>query len=295
MSESFTRPYRIVDVFTLNRREGNPLAVFPNAEGLDGATMQSVALELNLSETVFILPATRPDCAARLRIFTPKREMLFAGHPTVGASFVLLDEGLVPQTSQNFVLEEGVGPVPIRVQPGDRPLIWLTTPPLHDGPTFDRELCAEALGLSTSDLLNIRPQLVSAGNPVVFIAVKNPATVDRADLDSVGNRKLRGDYPDPVCVFVFAPTPAGAYSRMFAPEFGVVEDPATGSATGPLAAYMLRHNLVSSDPGTRFISEQGTKMGRRSLLLVHLHGKNGANGIDVGGHVTPLVRAVMEF
>jgi trans-2,3-dihydro-3-hydroxyanthranilate isomerase len=295
MSESFTRPYRIVDVFTLNRREGNPLAVFPNAEGLDGAAMQSVALELNLSETVFILPATRPDCAARLRIFTPKREMLFAGHPTVGASFVLLDEGIVPKNTRNFVLEEGVGPVPIRVELGDRPLIWLTTPPLHDGPTFDRELCAEALGLSTSDLLNIPPQLVSAGNPVVFIAVKDPAAVDRAALDSVGNRKLRGDYPDPVCVFVFAPTATGAYSRMFAPEFGVVEDPATGSATGPLAAYMLRHNLVSSDPGTRFISEQGTKMGRRSLLHVHLHGKNGSDGMDVGGHVTPLVRAVMEF
>jgi trans-2,3-dihydro-3-hydroxyanthranilate isomerase len=295
MPESFTRPYRIVDVFTLNRREGNPLAVFPDAEGLDGATMQSVALELNLSETVFILPATRPDCAARLRIFTPRREMLFAGHPTVGASFVLLDEGIVPKNSEHFVLEEGVGPVPIRVESADRPLIWLTTPPLHDGPTVERELCAEALGLSTSDLLDIQPQLVSAGNPVVFIAVKDPATVDRADLDSVGNRKLRGDYPDPVCVFLFAPTEAGAYSRMFAPEFGVVEDPATGSATGPLAAYMLRHKLVSGDPGTRFISEQGTKMGRRSLLHVHLHGKNGAEGIDVGGHVTPLVRAIMEF
>ena len=229
MSESFTRPYRIVDVFTLHRREGNPLAVFPNAEGLDGATMQSVALELNLSETVFILPATRPDCAARLRIFTPKREMLFAGHPTVGASFVLLDEGIVPKDSKNFVLEEGVGPVPIRIEAGGRPLIWLTTPPLHDGPTFDRELCAEALGLNTSDLLNIPPQLVSAGNPVVFIALKDPAAVDRAGLDSVGNRKLRGDYPDPVCVFVFAPTQTGAYSRMFAPEFGVVEDPATAA------------------------------------------------------------------
>jgi trans-2,3-dihydro-3-hydroxyanthranilate isomerase len=82
---------------------------------------------------------------------------------------------------------------------------------------------------------------------------------------------------------------------MFAPEYGVVEDPATGSATGPLAAYMLRHNLVAGAPSTRFISEQGTKMGRRSLLHVQLRGERGAAGIDVGGHVTPLVRAVMEF
>jgi trans-2,3-dihydro-3-hydroxyanthranilate isomerase len=295
MPESSTRPYRIVDVFTLNRREGNPLAVFPNSEGLDSDTMQSVARELNLSETVFILPATRPDCAARLRIFTPMREMLFAGHPTVGASFVLLDEGIVPKNSEQFVLEEGIGPVPIRVESGDRPLIWLTTPPIHDGPTFDRELCANVLGLASTDLLNIPPQIVSAGNPVIFIALKDPAAVDRAALDMAGMRKLRGNYPDPLCVFVFAATPDGAYSRMFAPEHGVVEDPATGSATGPLAAYMLRHNLVSGAPGTRFVSEQGTKMGRRSLLHVQLQGERGADGIAIGGHVTPLVRAVMDF
>jgi trans-2,3-dihydro-3-hydroxyanthranilate isomerase len=295
MPESSTRPYRIVDVFTLNRREGNPLAVFPDSEGLDSKTMQSVARELNLSETVFILPATRPDCAARLRIFTPAREMLFAGHPTVGTSFVLLDEGIVPKNSEHFVLEEGVGPVPIRIESGGRPLIWLTTPPIHDGPTFARELCAEVLGLSESDLLNITPQLLSAGNPVIFIALKDPDTVDRASLDTANMRKLRGDYPDPLCVFVFAPTSEGAYSRMFAPEYGIIEDPATGSATGPLAAYMLRHNLVSGAPGTRFISEQGTKMGRRSLLHVQLHGERGASGIDVGGHVTPLVRAIMDF
>jgi len=102
-------------------------------------------------------------------------------------------------------------------------------------------------------------------------------------------------YADPLCVFVFTPTPEGAYSRMFAPEYGIIEDPATGSVTGPLAAYMLRHNLVSGAPGTRFISEQGTKMGRRSLLHVQLHGERGSTGIDIGGYVTPLVRAIMDF
>jgi trans-2,3-dihydro-3-hydroxyanthranilate isomerase len=295
MPELTTRPYRIVDVFTRHRREGNPLAVFPNSEGLDSDTMQSVARELNLSETVFVLPSTRTDCAARLRIFTPMREMPFAGHPTVGASYVLLDEDMVPKNSRHFVLEEGLGPVPIRVETGDRPLIWLTTPPLHEGPSFDRQLCAEVLGLGEADLLNISPQIVSAGNPGIFIALKDAAAVDRAALDMSGMRKLRDGYPDPLFVFVFAPTPGGAYSRMFAPEHGVAEDPATGSATGPLAAYMLRHDLVSGAPGTRFISEQGTKMGRRSLLHVQLHGEKGANGIDVGGYVTPLVRAVMEF
>lgn len=295
MPELSSRAYRVVDVFTRERREGNALAVFPYSEGLDTETMQSVARELNLSETVFVLPATRSDCAARLRIFTPNREMLFAGHPTVGASFVLLEEGIVPKDSEQFVLEEGIGPVPIRVEAGDRPLIWLTTPPIHDGPLFDCALSAEALGLTLGELLDIKPQVLTAGNPCLFIALKDPASVDRAALDSAGMRKLKGDYPDPLCVFVFAPTPEGAYSRMFAPEHGIVEDPATGSVTGPLAAYMLRHNLVSGTPGTRFISEQGTKMRRRSLLHVQLRGERGTGGIDVGGYVTPLVRAVMEF
>ncbi|HMF76382.1 MAG TPA: PhzF family phenazine biosynthesis protein [Bryobacteraceae bacterium] len=295
MPDSSTRTYRIVDVFTRHRREGNPLAVFPDGEGLDTSTMQSVAGELNLSETVFILPSTRPDCAARLRIFTPTREMQFAGHPTVGASFVLLDEGIVPKDSERFVLEEGVGPVPIRVEPGDRPLIWLTTPAIHDGPVFDRALCAEVLCLDAADLLTPTPQLLTAGNPAIFIALKDAAAVDRAALDAAGMRKLRGNYADPLCVFVFTPTPEGAYSRMFAPEYGIIEDPATGSVTGPLAAYMLRHNLVSGAPGTRFISEQGTKMGRRSLLHVQLHGERGSTGIDIGGYVTPLVRAIMDF
>src|SRR5580658_3942018 len=102
--------YKVVDVFTTEALEGNALAVFPDASDLDATTMQKIARELNLAETVFVLPATRKDCAARLRIFTPAREMIFAGHPTVGASFVLTEEGLVARDSEDFILEEGVGP-----------------------------------------------------------------------------------------------------------------------------------------------------------------------------------------
>ena len=96
--------------------QGNPLAVFPEAAGINDASMQKIARELNLSETVFVLPATRADCVVRVRIFTPARELSFAGHPTIGTSFVLLDEGMVPQAADQFVLEEGVGPVPIRIE-----------------------------------------------------------------------------------------------------------------------------------------------------------------------------------
>lgn len=292
--------YRVVDVFTEQPLEGNALAVFPDASGIDDATMQKIAKELNLSETTFVSPATRADCAANVRIFTPTREMVFAGHPTIGTSFVLLDEGIVPKDSERFVLEEKVGPVSIRiergrVEPGERPLIWLTTPPISHGRTFGREPCARALGLEPGDLLEITPQLLSAGNPTIFIAVKDKEVVDRARLDLQGMTTLNEGQQEPACVFVFAPTPGGAYSRMFAPEYGIVEDPATGSSTGPLAAFMLRHGLVSGAAGARFVSEQGVKMGRRSILHIQLHGERGADGIEVGGYVSPVAEATMKL
>jgi trans-2,3-dihydro-3-hydroxyanthranilate isomerase len=290
-----TYRYRVVDVFTEHPLEGNPLAVFPDATGIDDATMQKIAKELNLSETTFVLPPSRPNCLARVRIFTPTREMVFAGHPTIGTSWVLLDEKVVPPDVERFALDEKVGPVPIRVEAGDRPRIWLTTPAIQFGKSFDRATCAKALGLEPSDLLDAVPQIVTAGNPLVFIALKNKAAVDRAWIDSASMALLKEPGEEASCVFVFTPTSEGAYSRMFAPELGVVEDPATGSATGPLAAYMMRHNFAPSTAGTRFHSEQGTKMGRRSILYVQINGGEGADGIDVGGFVTPLVDATMGF
>ena len=287
-----TYSYQVVDVFTRNPLEGNALAVFPNGTDLDEQTMQSIARELNLSETVFILPANLPGCDARLRIFTPTREMAFAGHPTVGASYVLLQQGMVPPTSERFVLQELVGPIEVRVEMGDRPLIWLTTPRITHGPVYDRAFCARVLGLPPGDLLDYPPQFLSAGNPTIFIPLRSPEAVDRAAPDMAGITELKGSLAEPVCVFVFAPVPEGAYSRMFAPEYGIVEDPATGSSTGPLAAYMIQHNLT---PGARFVSEQGTKMKRRSLLHVQIHGHRGADGIEVGGYVTPLVRAELRL
>ena len=285
--------YLVVDVFTERPLEGNALAVFPDASGLDDATMQKIARELNLSETTFVNSATRADCAANVRIFTPTRELPFAGHPTIGTSFVLLDEGAVPKDSERFILEEKVGPVSIRIEPGARPLIWLTTPPIKYGRTFDAGLCARALGIAPKDLLEITPQLLSAGNPTIFIAVKDKEVVDRAWIDLQGMAMLRDGHQEQACVFVFTPTSGGAYSRMFAPEYGIVEDPATGSSTGPLAAFMLRHGLVSGAAGARFVSEQGTRMGRRSILHVQLNGEQGADGIEVGGYVSQVAEATL--
>ena len=239
MTRTESHPYTVVDVFTTEPLSGNPLAVFPEASEFDAAVMQKLARELNLTETAFVLPATRSDCAARVRIFTP-------------------------------------------------PLIWLRTPAIHEGRCLNGSLCARALGLEPHDLLAVEPQMLNAGNPTVVVAVKDKAAVDRAWLDLTGLRSLKDMESESFCVFVFTPTPDGAYSRMFAPEYGIPEDPATGSSTGPLAVFMMRRNLVANGAGTRFVSEQGTKMGRRTLLHVDIQGENGTDGIYVGGNVRPI-------
>jgi trans-2,3-dihydro-3-hydroxyanthranilate isomerase len=230
-----------------------------------------------------------------VRIFTPAKEMISAGHPTVGTTFVLLEEGIVAKNSERFALEEKVGAVPIRVDRGERPLIWLRTPPIRHGRAYERGLCAKVLGLGVKDLLEVTPQYVTAGNPTIFIALRDKAAVDRAWLGVHGLATLKGGEQEPVCVFVFAPTPEGAYSRMFAPEYGIAEDPASGSCTGPLASFMMKYRLISGAAGARFVSEQGTKMGRRSILHVLIHGEQGADGIDVGGYVTSVSEATMTL
>jgi len=288
--------YHVVDVFTENPLEGNALAVFPDATGLDGRVMQRIARELNLSETSFIFPNESRDGSTRVRIFTPAYEMEFAGHPTIGTAYVMRSLGIVPRDAQRFSLAENIGIVEVRVDEGTDPLIWLTTPPIHDLGAFDRAKCAAAVSLTQSDLLPDVPcELLSAGNPNIYVALRNKNAVDRASIDGAAFYDLIRNRNDRACVFVFTPTAEGAYSRMFGPEHNIVEDPATGSATGPLAAFMMRHNLAPNTDGTRFISEQGTKMGRRSFLHVLIHGDDGTRGIEIGGHVTPVAIASMTL
>ncbi len=295
MPSNLTKRYLIVDVFTDTPFEGNPLAVFPDASDMDTATMQKISKELNLSETTFVFPATRPDCVAKVRIFTPAKEMDFAGHPTIGTGYVLMKEGIIQEGTEDFILEERVGPVSVHVDKSLNPLIWLCTPQISTNMTFERIICAQVLGIKSEDLLDISPQLLSAGNPTLFIAVKDKEVVDRAQLNFQKIEALKKIHPDNFCLFVFAPTSEGAYSRMFAPDYGIIEDQATGSSTGPLALYMMQHGFISKDSGTRFISEQGTKMGRRSILHVLIKGENGKDGIFIGGQVTPISECVMKI
>jgi trans-2,3-dihydro-3-hydroxyanthranilate isomerase len=290
-----TYHYRVVDVFTREKFKGNPLAVFLDSEGLSTEQMQAIAREMNLSETVFLCPATRPECGARLRIFTPAREMEFAGHPTIGASYVLLSEGLVQPEGGMFAVEENIGAIRIRVDDGTPPLFWLTTPPICDGRTIPKRLAAALLELTEQDLAEPQPQVLDAGNPTLFIPLRDREAVDRAAFCGTAWRDVEGALGKPMCVFLFAPTAGGAYSRMFAPDYGVAEDPATGSSTGPLAAYMMRHGLVPFAAGSRFVSEQGTRMGRRSLLHVAIDGDHGKDGIRVGGEVTPVLEGRLRL
>jgi trans-2,3-dihydro-3-hydroxyanthranilate isomerase len=278
MKPTKSYPYSVVNVFATEPLSSNSLAVFPDASEFATETMQKIAKELNQTETAFVLPASHKDCAARVRTFSPARELPFAGHPTVGTGFVLRQKEIAPRNSTAFVLEEQIGPVTLRIEPSPRPPIWLRMPPIREGRSYDPSLCAQVLGLEEEDLLPIKPQPLNAGNPTVLVAAKDKAVVDRAWLDLAGFRTLKGEESESFCVFLFTPTAEGAYSRMFAPEYGIAEDPATGSSTGPLAAYMIRHGLLSGRSGTRFVSEQGSKMGRRSLLHVEIHGEKARMG-----------------
>jgi trans-2,3-dihydro-3-hydroxyanthranilate isomerase len=300
------REYRFVqvDVFTDRVFGGNPLAVFLDGQGLSDVEMASIAREMNLSETVFLLPPRHADCAARLRIFTPGRELAFAGHPTIGTAWTLATQGMLPAGAREVLLEEGIGPVPVRLEgdPAAPDFIWMTHGPAIFGEPFtQRAGYAGALGLTERDLLPDAPIVVgSTGSAFLYIPLRDRETVDRAVLDVP---KLLALYADEraVGVFVFAPDPDPAagrvYARMFAPHSsGVPEDPATGSASGPLGAYLVRHHLVNSVPEIRVVSEQGTKMGRQSFI--HLRLRPGAGddvAIEVGGGTVPVLEGALRL
>jgi trans-2,3-dihydro-3-hydroxyanthranilate isomerase len=297
-----TYAYVTVDVFTTVPFEGNPLAVFPDAAGLETETMQRIACELNLSETTFVFPPADPKHAAKVRIFTPGSELNFAGHPTLGTAFV------VRGNATELVLEENVGPVPVRVGTATDGAVqfWLTTPPITFGERIDPAPVAKALGLGPNDIRpDTPPEAAGAGGPTfLYVGLRNREAVDR--IAFFDYRVLQAAFPNaPSEIFVFATLEESdgepgdtyaVYSRMFAPAHGIAEDPATGSATGPLAAYMIRHGLLPLANGLRMVSEQGTKMGRRSLLhvLVHVDGTNDPR-IEVGGSVVPIARGEMTL
>ncbi len=285
--------YHIVDVFTDKPFEGNPLAVLSDASALDTNDMQNIAREFNLSETSFIQPAKSQPGSTRVRIFTPTSEMDFAGHPTIGTAYVLRSLGLIPSSSRTFALEENVGLVALRTD--DDGLLWLTTPAIREIASIPRDLGAGLLSLTEGDLSPDVPcEILSAGNPTLIIPLRDKQAVDRAEVNVALLKALHEASPAAV-LFPFTPMSTGAYSRMFAPHLGVAEDPATGSSTGPLAYFMIKHGLQSKRSGSRFISEQGTKMGRRSLLHVKINIRDGREDIEIGGQVAPVASGTLTI
>lgn len=272
--------YMLFDVFTDVPFAGNQLAVFPDA-ALDDATMQRVARELNLAETVFLTPAQ--DVVASLRIFTPLAEVPFAGHPTVGASIALVDHlWWIGPNETEFVLREKIGDVPIRVERTKPTTAWLTTPPVEFGRTVSRRDAAAILGLDIGDVRDDLPcEFAGAGNIFLYVPLVSKHAVDAAIYDTSAIRRLLPWAPI-VDAYCFAQSSDGAYARMFAPMFGIAEDPATGSATGPLYVYLARHDKLERKE--RFTAEQGVAMGRRSVLHVKLAWDgNDLRAVEVGG------------
>lgn len=293
-----------VDVFTERVFGGNPLAVVFGAEGLEGEVMQAVAREMNCSETTFLLPPTWSDCAARVRIFTPAREIPFAGHPTIGTAWVLATEGLLPPGTSRFNLEEGIGPVEVTLEgdPASPSFLWMRHGEARFGPELpDRAGFARALGLETGDLLAGQPvRTGSTGNAFLYIPLRDREAVDRARLDVPALLAAQGEGPN-LGVFVFASDPdprAGrVYSRMFAPHTsGTPEDPATGSASGPLGAYLVERGLVAAADRVDIVSEQGTRMGRPSFVHIRIGMRGGRIGeILVGGRVVPVIEGRLSI
>lgn len=293
---------RTVDVFTERALAGNQLAVVLSADALTGDQMQAVAREMNLSETTFVLRPESSAAAARVRIFTPTAELPFAGHPTIGTAWVLWNEGQLSKTAAEFVLQEEVGPVPVRVEsdPGGR-LVWMTHPAVSFGEVIEeRAQLAQSLGLTEGDLLpNVPLQVVSTGVPFLFVTLTDASAVDSA-ISSAERLSIFFRARQPIAVFLFcAPGGNRLYSRMFAPHlFQIAEDAATGSASGPLGAFAVRYGLIPRAPSVSIVSEQGTRMGRQSFVhvrLTYVPGSELPERIEVGGAVVPVLTGELSI
>jgi trans-2,3-dihydro-3-hydroxyanthranilate isomerase len=289
--------YLHYDVFTDRRFGGNQLAVFPDAAGLRAETMQQIAREIGFAETTFVTAAERPGTDVRMRIFTPGRELPMAGHPVVGSTFALARVGRIAEGRPDWVFGLNIGPIPVSLEWSVPRLdfAWMTQGTPEFGRTFDDlGKVAGALGLSEADIqaTGLPVQQVSCGVPFVFVPLATRAAVDRA----VPETRLL-DFE----AYVFTTDRAGAadsattYSRMFAPMFGVAEDPATGGASGPLGSYLVRHSLVEPEHARSILNLQGVKLGRPSWIHISIESSRGAiSRVRVGGTSVFVAEGMMD-
>ena len=298
--------YFLVDVFTDRAFGGNQLAVFTDGRGLSSKEMQSIAKEMNLSETTFVLPPRDANSNFYLRIFTPAVELPLAGHPTVGTAFVLAREHMLGELTDEVTItfEEGVGliPVTLKLPAGVLQSIVMRQPLPSFGPDFrDRAAIAQMLSLTEDDLVEGLPlEVVSCGVPFLYVPVKSLAALRSIRFRREMWEKTLQDFVAPQ-VFAFTQevevVGSATHCRMFAPPMGITEDPATGAAHGPFGAYLVRHKLIESVAGTtEFVSEQGFEMGRPSFIFVKIeHKGEDITGVYVGGQCHYMATAQLEL
>jgi len=287
------RHYIHLDVFADRAFRGNQLAVFPNAAGLESAVMQRIAQEMAFSETTFVFPSTSA-ASADVRIFTPSRELPMAGHPTIGTVFAMAENGQIDVGAPQVTLALGVGPTHVFLEwtSGQLSFAWM----LQALPTFGFvarhvDQLARAIRVEPRDIANgqLPVQQVSSGVPFLFVPLARRDAVNRASVDRGALREFfSANEQQELPVFVFSLEPADdeatVFSRMFAPSFGIPEDPATGGASGPLGAYLLRHGAVTEEQATRMSSLQGVAMGRPSRIAISVTSQGGAmKEVRVGG------------
>jgi trans-2,3-dihydro-3-hydroxyanthranilate isomerase len=289
--------YSLVDVFTTTPFGGNQLAVFHEDSNLKTETMQMIARELNLSETVFIRPPSDPKREKSLRIFTPKVELPMAGHPTIGAAYVLADKGiLATKEGQNeWIIEEGVGDVPVTVYKDDSHIskVEMKQPiPVFGEKYLNTEIAAKLLSLSIEDLdTNLPIQTVSTGVPFLYIPVRSLSAIKKINFRADVWEEYFSSNPSTKHIFTFTKETEEAkstvHSRMFAPAMGISEDPATGAASGPLGAYLVEYGVIPpTENETYFLrSEQGIEMGRPSFIDISIVKEgNEFKEVKIGGN-----------
>jgi trans-2,3-dihydro-3-hydroxyanthranilate isomerase len=285
--------FSLVDVFSSRPLRGNQLAVFHDAGGLKAAQMQSLAREMNFSESTFVIPAPRRPAPVRVRIFTPRREIPMAGHPTVGTAWVLASRGELRMGEATLRLGVGETRITIEGKARNPSFIWMSHRLAEFGERrSDYERVASALGIDTVDVRGDLPiEAVSTGNPFLFVPLSSVDALRRCVSSPSALHTLFQGAPRllPVYLFVCEGSPARSVrARMFAPHTdGIAEDPATGSAAAPLGAYLRAHGVIGSTARTRFQVIQGIEIGRRSEIAVELlNGTGNGPSIRIGGRCT---------
>jgi trans-2,3-dihydro-3-hydroxyanthranilate isomerase len=309
MSEQRLLKFYQADVFTEDPFGGNPVAVFPDAHGLADHQLQQIAREMNLSETVFVLPPTDQAAVVRLRIFTPTQEIPFAGHPVLGTFYVLAQLGLIAATDGiTSVMQEcniGLFPVELHAQEGVLTHVVMTQPkPEFLGPVDEMEdvyKIASALGLPKHAITDMKwpIEVVSTGLPVVIVPVRTLTAVRSIQPNASAIMDLCSRFgANGIMVFttVTVEPSATVHARMFAPSIGILEDPATGSASGALGAYLVQNGVVDVAPTTDIIVEQGYEIERPSQIFVRVESDDDIiKTVKVGGQCVMVVEGTLTF